>query len=114
MATNQYIDLPVGGGASGGGSVLPSVVVTGTNVDWSTGNVFSKTITGNTTFTFSNPLDGQTIVFAVTNTGSFTVTWTGVTWSGGVAPVQTTGAHTDVYTFIKIGSVIYGGVIQNY
>lgn len=86
------------------------------NIDWSLGTVFSKTLSASSTFTFSNDTTGWTIVVALTNTASnYTVTWPGsVVWSGGVAPTQTVGAKTDVYTFIKIGSVVYGSVVQNF
>lgn len=106
MATNSLVNLPSLNG--------PSMVIPALNIDWNGGAVFSKTLTGNSTFTFSNALDGETIVVAVTNTSTFTVTWPTVSWSGGTPPVQTTGAHTDVYTFIKIGSVIYGSAVQNF
>lgn len=82
-------------------------------VDWTTGNVFKKTISTNSTFTFANSADGQTIVVAITDSNSSTVTWPTVTWSGGTPPTQT-ASKTDIYTFIKIGSTIYGSVVQNF
>lgn len=104
--------LPAVGVTAG---VKPSVAVTGTAIDCNLGDAFYATLAANTTFTFSNFSDGQTIVVAVTNTASnYTVTWTGVTFPGGIQPVQTVGAHTDVWTFCKINSVIYGTAIQNY
>jgi hypothetical protein len=49
---------------------------------------------------------------AVTNTsGSATVTWPTVKWSGGTAPTQTTNG-TDVYTFVDVLGTIYGAVLQ--
>ncbi len=88
--------------------------ISSTAIDWATGKVFSKTLGANTTFTFSNTTDGQTIVVALTNTASnYTVTWPTVSWAGSSAPVQTTGAKTDVYTFIKIGSTFFGSYVQN-
>lgn len=84
-------------------------------IDWSAASTFTKTLSANTTFTFSNATDGQTIVVALTNTASnYTVTWPTVSWTGGAAPTQTIGAKTDVYTIIKIGSVYYGSVVQNF
>lgn len=86
----------------------------GTSVDWSLSSSFSKTLSANTTFTFANATDGQVIVMTVLNTASnYTVTWPTVSWSGGSAPTQTTGAKTDVYTFTKIGSTIFGSAVQN-
>lgn len=86
-------------------------------IDWSSGNVFNYTITGNTTFSFTNNRDGQTIVLAVRNTGlnNFTNTWpSSVRWPYNTTPTQTSGAFTDVYTFIKMGTGIFANTVQNY
>lgn len=88
-------------------------------VDWSSGNVFNYTITGNTTFSFSNDKDGQTIVLSVRNTGTnfFSGTWpSSVRWpyNGIVQPAQTSGSFTDVFTFIKMGTGIFGNVVQSF
>jgi len=95
-------------------------------IDWSTGSVFTKTLGANTTFTFSNLTAGQTIVVRLTNTASnYTVTWpttlpVNVCWAGGATtctgtqPVETIGAHTDVWTFVYDGTQVYGSVIQNF
>ena len=94
---------------------IPSNAISASDIDWNASQTHSKTLSANTTFTFSNATDGQTIVVAVTNTASnYTVTWPTVSWSGGVAPTQTTGAKTDVYTFIKVGTTIYGSAVQNF
>ena len=45
----------------GSGSVS-SVALALPNIDWATGNVFTKTLGANTVFTFANAADGQTIV----------------------------------------------------
>lgn len=85
-------------------------------IDWATGTDFYKTLSSNTTFTFSNAADTLTIMVSITDTASnYTVTWPGtVRWIGGVAPTQTVGAHTDVYTFHQINGVIYGNAVQNF
>lgn len=84
-------------------------------IDWAASDMHYKTLGANTTFTFSNAANGKQIVVAVTNTASnYTVTWPTVSWSGGVAPTQTVGSKTDIYTFIQINSVIYGSVVQNF
>lgn len=89
--------------------------VAAAEIDWSKGPSHSKTLSANTTFTFANALDGQTINVAITNTaGNYTVTWPTVQWSGGTAPTQTVGAKSDVYTFTKIGSTIFGAASQNH
>jgi hypothetical protein len=92
-----------------------ATTISSTAIDWSAASTFTKTLSANTTFTFSSATDGQTIVVALTNTASnYTVTWPTVSWAGAASPVQTVGAHTDVYTFIKIGSTYYGSAVQNF
>jgi parallel beta-helix repeat protein len=88
-----------------------NVAIAASAIDWATGASFSKTLSANTTFTFLNTASGQSITVAVTNTASnYTVTWPTVTWPGGIAPTQSTGVKTDVYTFKNIGGIIYGSI----
>ncbi len=74
----------------------------------------TRTLSANSTFTLTNPVDGKVIIVPILNTvGNFTVTWVGVDhWqgTGGSAPVQTIGAVRDVYTFAAIDGVVYGSV----
>ena len=83
-------------------------------------NTFQKTLSATQRFVISNIGDGQTLNIAVTNTASnYTVTWVdpdGLTikWADSIVPVQTIGDKTDVWTFVRIGTVIYGNVIQNF
>lgn len=115
--------LPIANGGTNASTVAgamvnltpSSVSITGTNIDWSTaGSFYKNPLTSNTTFTFSNAVDGRSIMVAITNTGSFTATWPALSWPSGASPTQTTGAHTDVYTFLKINSTIYGNTVQNF
>jgi len=102
-------------GAAGDAADLTPVTISALDIDWSAGSTFTKTLAANSTFTFSGQTDGQTITVALTNTASnYTVTWPTVSWSGASTPVQTVGAKTDVYSFKKIGSVIYGSAIQDF
>lgn len=79
-------------------------------VDLTSGNVFDITLTGNCTFTFSNPpatgTGGSfTLILTQDGTGSRTATWpASVDWAGGTAPTLTTTATTgvDVLTFITV------------
>jgi hypothetical protein len=83
------------------------------DVDLSAGNVFTKTISGATTLTFSNPpASGKAGAFTLilTNGGSATVTWpTSVDWAAATAPTLT-AAGVDVLTFTTIdgGTIWYG------
>ena len=91
------------------------ITISASDVAWVNGSTYTKTLGANTTFTFSGSSSGDTITVALTNTASnYTVTWPTVVWPGGVAPVQTVGAKTDIYSFKKVGSTIYGSVIQNF
>jgi hypothetical protein len=93
---------------------IANQAISASNIDWSTGNGFSKTLSANTTFTFSNQLTGQTLIVRLTNTASnYTVTWPTVRWAGGTAPTMSPGAVSDVYTFYNDGSNIYGSYVQN-
>lgn len=87
----------------------------GTDIDGSAGDVFYKTLSANTTFTFSNMADGYVFTVRVLNTASnYTVTWPTVSWQAGIAPTQTIGAKSDVYTFVRVNGVYYGTAVQNY
>lgn len=86
-------------------------------IDWSVSNSFYKTLGANTTFTFSNAVDGQVITICLLNTTSnYTVTWPTIKWSGGTAPTMTTGAHYDVYTIYYNSTVgaYFGSYVQNF
>jgi len=86
-------------------------------IDWSLANTFALTLNGNlNTVTFSNAASGETIVVAITNTASnYTVTWgNSIKWVGASQPVQTIGAHTDVWTIIDVNGTYYGSVVQNF
>jgi hypothetical protein len=89
-------------------------ILTGTIIDWSAGNTFTKTLSASTTFTFSNASPGQTILVRITNTASnFTSTFPTSKWSGGSQPVQSPGAVTDIWSFWYDGTSYWGTVIQN-
>ena len=92
-------------------------------INWSGASTFMYNLTGNTFFNLTGYRDGQTIVAAIKQTGSFTATFplggtTGVKWPSGVVPTQSTGSiaspKADVYTFVDIADTIYGNVVQNF
>jgi hypothetical protein len=104
--TNKTLTSPTITGSTGA-----SVAMGALEVNWAAGNVFTKTLSaGANTFTFANSADGQTIIVIVTGAAS-TLTWPTVLWAGGTPPTQT-ASGTDVYTFVKSGSTIYGSVVQ--
>ncbi len=88
---------------------------TADTIDWDTGNTHLSTLTGNCTFTFSNPKDGGRYLIALKQdgTGSRTVTWpSNVKWPSGTAPTLTTTAgHVDIVTLVYIAGI---GASGNY
>lgn len=76
--------------------------VSALDIDLSTGNYFTKTISANSTFTFSNPPSSGTVgsfTLELTHT-SGTVTWpTSVKFPADTAPTLTTG-KTHLFVFI--------------
>ena len=76
--------------------------VSALDIDLSTGEYFTKTISANSTFTFSNPPSSGTVgsfILELTHT-SGTVTWpTSVAWPQGTAPTLTAG-KTHLFMFV--------------
>lgn len=89
--------------------------IPGTDVNWFLGAVFKKTISTTTALSFSNVSEGNSVTIVITSTSGALATFSdpAIQWSGGVTPTQTAD-KTDIYTFIKIGSVILGRAYQNY
>ena len=85
------------------GPYSANITAMGANdVDCSAGNYFTKTITGATTFTFSNVPAGVVYSFTmeVTLNGSNAITWpAAVKWNGDSAP-SITDAKTQLFMFI--------------
>ena len=107
FGTSPTLTTPVINGQTQGAAVAVSAMA----IDWSLGQVFTKTLAaGANTFTFSNQANGMVIVVRVTGAAS-TLTWPTVKWAGGVAPTQT-ASGIDVYTFVHDGTSIYGSVVQ--
>ena len=85
-----------------GGYTENIVAVSGTAVDCATGSYFTKTISGATTFTFTNVPTGvaYAFTFEVTLNGSNAITWPGtVKWPADTAPTITDG-KTQVFVFL--------------
>jgi hypothetical protein len=91
------------------------------DIDCRQGNYFTKTIAGNSTFTFSNvtSLSGYTLAYSftleVTHT-SGTITWPStVKWPGNTAPSLTTGkTHLFMFVTDDAGSRWRGSYLTNY
>ena len=80
-----------------------------TAVNLEDGNVFSKTISGTTTLTFTNPSAVGTSSFSLilTNGGSATLNFPTVKWPAATAPTLT-ASGIDVLVFVYHGSTWYG------
>lgn len=91
------------------------VAMAANNIDLSTANYFTKTISGATTLTVSNvPASGTSASFILdlTNGGSATITWwSGVKWAGGTAPTLTASGRDTLGFFTHDGGTTWTGLV---
>ena len=81
--------------------------LTGTALDPANGNVQTKTMSANTTFTDSLTT-GESLVLVLSGGDTYTATYPTMTWAGGTAPTLTSN---DALVFWKVGSTLYGAYI---
>lgn len=90
------------------------VAVAASDIDVRSGDVFSCTVAGATTFTFSNPpAAGLTASFILelTNGGSAVVTWpAGTRWEGGTTPTLTAAGMDVLGFYTRDGGVNWRGI----
>lgn len=106
--TKQMVDTVNAIGNVGGGT---------TTIDWSLGSIATLTLTGSPTLAASNAVAGQTLTIIIsTGSGSYTVSWSSVSWPSGTAPtITTTASKKDIVSLYYDGSTYYGFVGgQNY
>lgn len=97
-----------------GSSRQTIIAVSALDIDCSAGNYFTKTISANSTFTFSNAPSSRAYAFTLELTHtSGTITWpASVKWPGDTAPTLTTG-KTHLFTFVTDdGGTRWRGVAQ--
>ena len=90
---------------------------TAKTLDFSVARIHTVTMTGNCTFTLSNPQSGMEYVLVLTQdaTGSRTYTWpAGVKWPGGTAPVGSGANKVDVIRLVYDGTNYFGSSSLNY
>lgn len=91
------------------------VAIAAEEIDLKTGNLFSKTITGATTFSVKNvPAPGSvaTFILHLSNPGANVTWWAGVKWQKGIAPTLT-AAGTDVLGFYSFdGGASWTGIVM--
>lgn len=90
-------------------------VVSASNIDINAGNVFTRTISGATTFTVSNVPAAGTVasfILELTNGGSATVTWwAGVKWASGTAPTLTAAGVDMLGFYTHNGGTTWRGLL---
>ena len=120
LATTAYVINERSATATLSGKTLTGlretrVAVAASALDLATGNVFTKTISGATTFTVSNvPAAGSSVSFLLdlTNGGAATVTWwSGVKWAGGTAPTLTASGRDVLGFFTHDGGTTWTGLL---
>lgn len=101
-------------GVAGKGARVTKTYAATTAIDLSAGSIQAVTLTGNVTFTFSNPSPGQTLILEITQggSGSYTATWPAtVEWPASTAPtLTTTVGRTDLieFTYDATAGVYFG------
>ncbi len=104
------------------GEVVNSIGNTGTDatINLANGNFVTATLTGNCTFTFSNPSAGAasfTLFLSNDGTAGRSITWpVSVKWPNNVIPIRTVIANrTDVYAFFTTnGGTNWYGTLSLY
>ncbi len=88
---------------------------TSTTLALTTGSVQTVTLSGNCTFTMPSATAGASITLILTQSGTFTASFTGVLWAGGTAPTITATANkVDILVFVSDGTNWYGTASQNH
>ncbi len=113
--------VPGAAKANGGGqeTLVTNSTVTGSyTVNLANGNVFSLTLTGNTTLAFSGAVAGKACSFSLyikqDATGSRTITWpSGIKWSGGAPSLTTTANALDIFVLESLdgGTTWYASLV---
>lgn len=91
---------------------------TSETIDWNNGQFQKSVLTGNVTYTFTDPAGPTILILQLVQDsgGTNTVTWpSSVKWSGGTAPVITSaGGAIDLVSFYYSASTYLGGITQDY
>jgi hypothetical protein len=124
--TNKTLTSPAISAPTFTGSSLVNGVIRGnTNavtsgaVDCSLGNYFTTTVSGNTTFVFSNIPAGAysfTIQLLYSAPGGWTLTWpAAVKWANGITPAPNSNTYALImFTTADSGSTLFGAYLQNF
>lgn len=85
----------------------------GTDIDPANGNVQTKALSADTTFTESLA-SGESVVLMLTGGDSHTVTFPTITWTGSTGNTAPTLTASDAIVFWKVGSTLYGAYVGSY
>lgn len=107
--------LQTTGGILTGALSEAKIAISASDIDCSTGNYFTKTISGTTTFTVSNVATSgtaTTFILDLTNGASGTINWwSGLQWPGGTAPTLTTSGRDTLAFFTHDGGTTWSGLV---
>lgn len=108
-------NLTVTGIAKAAATQETRVAMAANDINLSTANYFTKTVSGATTFTVSNvPATGTVAEFILklTNGGSAVITWfSGVKWAAGTAPTLTTAGLDNLAFYTEDGGTTWQGFV---
>lgn len=84
-------------------------------IDWNNGNNQNVVLGGNRTITFANPIAGARYLIELEQdaTGSRTITWPSVRWSGGTPALTATPGKIDLITLYYDGTRYVGTTVLN-
>ena len=102
-----YTPLPISNGVlENYREKLVTLSGTSTTINLSLGNVFTHTLSGNTTYTITNAVNNQahsfTLIIAQTATARTITFPASVKWQGGEIPNLSTASKTYILTFVTI------------
>ncbi len=84
------------------------------DIDWQDNDTLYKTITANSAFTFSNAVNGKTIVVIIENSSGADVDATfpaGIKYSGDFTNTVTANTYS-VFTFVQSNGILFGSVVS--
>ena len=91
------------------GAGYADVLISDLNIDWSAATTFYKSVSANSTFTFSNIVAGKTITVAIFNSAAVAIDLTFPTTQAQAGTFNTAvlSNKTNIYVFTSINGVVY-------
>lgn len=108
--TNKTLTTPVITGM-----IETKAATSSNNINLASGNYFTHTVSGSTTFTVSNTASSGSVssfILDLTNGGSATITWwSNVKWAGGTAPTLTSSGRDALGFFTHDAGTTWSGLV---